>query len=420
MRGGIIALVFCVPLLLVAGGYAWTRDEPVSAEVSQWQQQVQLATGESRAYLYLSGLDAPVDQQPEALGAMRLQHYERWIESREDVTDVNFVAPVVPVITLPEGELFCSIEAAGCFETLLAQAGELAATDDKHRVLRERYQDLLALSDYRTLTSISLAEPIPPLIVMSKGQQLFNLHVLDLALNGQGAVAQASLQLELAQLRWYLARADNLVLKMLMGSLVSRNLEWQARLYRRGLTTQPAFPAPFNEAERSLLMPMQREFFGIAQMYEHLKDSVSGYERFAQQLFFRPQMTINAALAPYLRGAQLSQLAPDDFAVALDEQPPVQPEAGGLRNSVGNILLRVGTPEMPVYVGRIQDLEAKRRLLVVLATLPPGEFDEGHLQWSPAARNPYYPTRQAKPDGRGQLCFDGPLQAFRNGRCVPL
>lgn len=416
MRRGIITLVVCVPLLLVAASYAWMRDDPVSAEVSQWQQQVRSATDESHAYLYLSGLDAPADQQPEALGAIRLQHYERWYENRKDVTDVDFVAAAVPTITLPEGELFCAIEVVGCFDTLLVQATELAETDDKHRVLRERYEQLLTLDDYRTLTSISLAEPILPLIAMSKGQQLFHLHVLRMALNGESQGAQVSLEVELAKLRWHLVRADNLVLKMQIGSLVSRNLEWQARLYRKGLTSQPAFPPPFSEAERSLLMPMQREFFGIAHMYEHLKDSV----RVGQQLFFRPQMTINAALAPYLRGAQLSQLEPDDFAVALDEQPPVQPDAGGLRNSVGNLLLRVGTPEMLVYAGRIQDLEAKRRLLVVVATLLADEFDEGQLQWLPAASNPYYPTRQATLDGRGQLCFDGPLQAFRNGRCMPL
>ncbi|MGE8359700.1 hypothetical protein [Pseudomonas sp.] len=406
-------------LALVAAGSAWVRDEPLSTEVQQWQQQIQVATGESRAYLYLSGLDAPLDQQPDALGAARLQDYERWFAGR-GVTDADYTAPTVDRLPVPEGPLFCQIETPGCFEKLLAQAAQLPDINLAQSILRARYMHFLDLEDYRTLTSVSIAEPVPRLTYMYKGQQLFDLFVLQLALDGQGNLARSGLHWELSQLREQLIRADNLVLKMLLGVLVNRNLEWQVRLYRNGLIPPPVMPSPFSEEERSLLKPMQREFFGIAQMYAQLQDSVSGTEYLNLLLWFRPQMTINASLTPYSQAAALSRLEPQAFAAAM-EAPAATPFAvGGLRNRAGNILLAVAGPDMRLYAGRLQDLEAKRRLLAVLVQLPQGALDEQRLARLPEARNPYYPTRSAKPDGQGQLCFDGPQEAAFNGRCMPL
>ena len=417
-RTGLLGGVILVLALLVAGS-AWLRDEPLGAQVLNWQQQVQAATGESRAYLYLSGIDAPFDEQPEVLGEARLQHYERWHAGRA-VTDSDYSAPAVASLPFPEGRLFCRIEAPDCFEGLLTQAdlGSHIASD--WFVLQRRYWDFLNMGDYRTLTSVSLAEPVPRLTYVYAGQRVFDLLMLQMARDGQGDAAQRGLHEELRLLRQQLVRADNLVLKMLLGRLISDNLEWQARLYRQGLIPRPSVPRPFSMDERSLLRPMQREFYGIAQMYAQLPDSVSGREYLGLQLFFRPQMTINASLAPYARAVELSQLEPEAFAAALQEPAPGPASVGGIRNRAGNILLAIAGPDMRLYAGRLQDLEAKRRLLAVVVSLPAGPFAAERLADMPEARNPYHPTQLAEPDGRGQLCFDGPHEAGFNGRCMPL
>ncbi len=417
-RAGLLGAVILVLALLV-GGSAWLRDEPPGAQVQDWQQQVQAATGESRAYLFLNGIDAPFDEQPEALGKARLQHYERWYAGR-GVTDSDYSGPTVASLSLPEGRLFCRIEALGCFDSLLAQADLGSRIAPDWFALQRRYWDFLNMDDYRTLTSVSVAEPVPRLTYVYAGQQVLNLLMLQMARDGQGDVAQGGLREELRLLRQQLARADNLVLKMLLGVLVNRNLEWQVRLYRQGLIPRPSVPKPFSADERSLLKPMQREFYGIAQMYAQLPDSVSGREYLGLQLFFRPQMTINASLAPYARAVQLSQLEPEAFAAAMQEPALGPASVGGIRNRAGNILLTVAGPDMRRYAGRLHDLEAKRRLLAVVVSLPPGPFDAEQLANMPDARNPYHPTQLAEPDGRGQLCFDGPHEAGFNGRCMPL
>ncbi|MDH1280622.1 hypothetical protein N5C56_07875 [Pseudomonas chengduensis] len=417
-RDGLLGAVI-LALALLVGGSAWLRDEPPGAQVQDWQQQVQAATGESRAYLFLNGIDAPFDEQPEALGKARLQHYERWYAGR-GVTDSDYSGPTVASLSLPEGRLFCRIEALGCFDSLLAQADLGSRIAPDWFALQRRYWDFLNMDDYRTLTSVSVAEPVPRLTYVYAGQQVLNLLMLQMARDGQGDVAQGGLREELRLLRQQLARADNLVLKMLLGVLVNRNLEWQVRLYRQGLIPRPSVPKPFSADERSLLKPMQREFYGIAQMYAQLPDSVSGREYLGLQLFFRPQMTINASLAPYARAVQLSQLEPEAFAAAMQEPVPGPASVGGIRNRAGNILLTVAGPDMRRYAGRLHDLEAKRRLLAVVVSLPPGPFDAEQLANMPDARNPYHPTQLAEPDGRGQLCFDGPHEAGFNGRCMPL
>ncbi|MBP8885389.1 MAG: hypothetical protein KBG74_13745 [Pseudomonas sp.] len=417
-RDGLLGAVI-LALALLVGGSAWLRDEPPGAQVQDWQQQVQAATGESRAYLFLNGIDAPFDEQPEALGKARLQHYERWYAGR-GVTDSDYSGPTVASLSLPEGRLFCRIEALGCFDSLLAQADLGSRIAPDWFALQRRYWDFLNMDDYRTLTSVSVAEPVPRLTYVYAGQQVLNLLMLQMARDGQGDVAQGGLREELRLLRQQLARADNLVLKMLLGVLVNRNLEWQVRLYRQGLIPRPSVPKPFSADERSLLKPMQREFYGIAQMYAQLPDSVSGREYLGLQLFFRPQMTINASLAPYARAVQLSQLEPEAFAAAMQEPAPGPASVGGIRNRAGNILLTVAGPDMRRYAGRLHDLEAKRRLLAVVVSLPPGPFDAEQLANMPDARNPYHPTQLAEPDGRGQLCFDGPHEAGFNGRCMPL
>lgn len=417
-RDGLLGAVI-LALALLVGGSAWLRDEPLGTQVQDWQQQVQAATGESRAYLFLNGIDAPFDEQPEALGKARLQHYERWYAGR-GVTDSDYSGPTVASLSLPEGRLFCRIEALGCFDSLLAQADLGSRIAPDWFALQRRYWDFLNMDDYRTLTSVSVAEPVPRLTYVYAGQQVLNLLMLQMARDGQGDVAQGGLREELRLLRQQLARADNLVLKMLLGVLVNRNLEWQVRLYRQGLIPRPSVPKPFSADERSLLKPMQREFYGIAQMYAQLPDSVSGREYLGLQLFFRPQMTINASLAPYARAVQLSQLEPEAFAAAMQEPAPGPASVGGIRNRAGNILLTVAGPDMRRYAGRLHDLEAKRRLLAVVVSLPPGPFDAEQLAKMPDARNPYHPTQLAEPDGRGQLCFDGPHEAGFNGRCMPL
>jgi hypothetical protein len=393
-------------LALLAAAGAWLRDEAPTAEVRSWLTQVQGGARQSAAYLYLAGLDAPAEQAPQQLGALRLAAYQDWLTQRAADQPPPATGDVLP---LPEGDLLCPIETPGCFARLLAAAGQLQAFDDAHGLLRQRYEQFLALDDYRTLHEADISAPTLPLAYLLKGQQLFDLHVLRVAQQGDGQAAGQLLATELRGLRQHLRRADNLIVKISLARLVERNLQWQALLYRHGLLPAVGESAPVELAERSLLQPLQHEFAGVAQMFAGLRDDPQADwgERLQLRLWFKPQMTINAALPPYLRVAELSQLEPDAFVEALPQAAPMKSSIGW-RNRVGDILLSIGGPDLRLYAARLQDLEARRRLLLLIGALPPGPLEAAKLEALAGLDNPYFPGQPAVLDEQGRLCFVGP------------
>lgn len=403
-------------LALLAAAGAWLRDEAPTAEVRSWLTQVQGGARQSAAYLYLAGLDAPAEQAPQQLGALRLAAYQDWLTQRAADQPPPATRDVLP---LPEGDLLCPIETPGCFARLLAAAGQLQAFDDAHGLLRQRYEQFLALDDYRTLHGADISAPTLPLAYLLKGQQLFDLHVLHVAQQGDGQAAGQLLATELRGLRQHLRRADNLIVKISLARLVERNLQWQALLYRHGLLPAVGESAPVELAERSLLQPLQHEFAGVAQMFAGLRDDPQADwgERLQLRFWFKPQMTINAALPPYLRVAELSQLEPDAFVEALPHAAPMKSSIGW-RNRVGDILLSIGGPDLRLYAARLQDLEARRRLLLLTGALPPGPLEAAKLEALAGLDNPYFPGQPAVLDEQGRLCFVGPR--LQEGPCLLL
>ncbi|WP_417702813.1 hypothetical protein [Pseudomonas sp.] len=415
MRTGIVALLLGLPVLLVAGGYAWMRDEALSADAQTWLEQAQVDEGQSRAYVFLNGLDAGPGQSPEALGAERLQAYRAWRSSHGPM-DEGFAEPVVATLALPQGPLFCAVEKEGCLTTLLSGVSGWVETDEQ-RLLRERYWQFLQLDDYRNLLEASLIAPLPPHRYLVSGQQLLTLQLLKAAQVGEGEQVRARLDEELHLLRGQLRRADTLIAKMILARMVERNLFWQAVLHRKGSMPAPSSVPAFDEAERSLLMPLQHEFQGMALLFEALPKAQSSLgERLMLRWGLRPQMSTNASLTFYQPIAELSRRPPEVFVGELQQLPAAQWQRSW-RNPMGNVLLDIGAPDYRRYAVRLQDLEAYRRLLQGLSQLPQGTPSAEQLR---AFDNPYYPGQPAQLDEQGRLCFAGPMLEDDGARCLPL
>lgn len=420
------SLAWGLPLSAMAlGVFFWLRDEPPVPLVQDWLQQVQVHDGQpSAAYLFLAGLDAAPRTSPAVLGASRLAAYQDWLAAHGS-TAHDFRPARSTQLPLPTGPAFCSIDSAQCFDHLLQRQAELPALLSEHAALLGRYRHFLQLRDYRTLSSPGLAEPLPPLQYLIRGQQLLTLQVLQLALAGDGAAALALLQEDQAGVRQHLARADQLALKMTLVSLFNRNLEWLSRLYRRGLLTQPVTLPPLQPAERSLRLPLQREFAtGTALLQNLRQEDVAALLEEASMFFeYKPQMTINASLALYSRAVQLSELAPAAFQQALHQQPASQVPYTGLRNRVGNILLGISGANFVEQAGQVQDLDSKIRLAAFSLRLGQeavGPLRLGHLARTGGVGNPYVALQLPYVDGQQRLCFRGPLPQREGGRCVRL
>lgn len=415
--------LLCLTLLALAiasGAFFWLRDEPPSAEVQAWLQQAQARPAQSAAYLFLAGLDAPPRHSPAALGESRLRAYQGWLAEHGPAQ--GFTPAPQAQLALPAGAAFCTIEASACFASLRQRQQELPALLAEHAALLARYRHFLRLNDYRTLSSPGMAEPMPPLPYLMRGQQLLSLQALQQALSGNGPAALALLAEDQAGLRRQLARADHLVLKMGLVSMLNRNLEWQVRLYRQGWLPRPAPIAPLSQAERSLVAAMQREFLLGKVMLENLReDDIPALLEEASLLFeYKPQMTINASLGLYQAIGQGSEVTPAGFAQLLKLGSGPQVPYTGLRNRIGNILLSIANPDFVDFVGRVMDLDSKIKLASLSFQLAPGLVGTEQLAALADAGNPYEAAQRPFLDKQGRLCFEGPLPQKDFGRCVQL
>ncbi|MBC9248683.1 hypothetical protein A9179_00195 [Pseudomonas alcaligenes] len=412
--------------VVVVGLFFWLRDEPEAPQVRLWLDKVQARSTPNRAYLFLSGLDAAPRTSPLALGESRLREYQDWLASHEP-GEPRVSTPAAGGLPLPEGASFCLIEAARCFDSLLLQRAQLADLLTEHAALLSRYRYFLRLRGFRSSAVPGPGEPRLPLAYLVRGQQLMGLQALQLALRGDGSAALALLQEEQAGIRQKLVRVDQLELKMTLVSLLSRNLEWLVRLRRAGLLSPAAVElAPLSVEERSLRLPLQREFASTAAAWRELREeNVPLLLEEASLLFeYKPQQTINAGFSLYQPMIRLSELTPAQFQERLKQRSVARAVTyTGLRNRIGNALLDMTGTEFIEQVGHIQDLDSKLKLASFSLRLGPGVVDSAQVSsqaLSGGAGNPYVAMQLPYLDDQQRLCFHGPLPSQEGGRCVRL
>ncbi|WP_043312007.1 hypothetical protein [Pseudomonas sp. ML96] len=396
-------------LLLAALTWLWWQDEPLTPQAKVWLE-APAAPADSAAYYQLLGLDAPAGQEPEAVGRQLLQAHRQW-RAQHGFSDPLVAASGGERIELPSG--LCALGEPGCLHQLQGNSADLAALLRHHAELLQRYEHLLALSDYQTLSQPSMDEPLANFTSLERANRLRAVQALMLAEEARGAEALALLQQDVAMLRGWLARADNLILKMMLVRLLSDDLDAIAQLYRAGLVPRPEAQPALSEAERSLQGAMQREFAlvgsGLLTLLDNPQTAAEmGVLRWQLRWLYKPQMTVNDSLPAYQRVAANSRL--DTLAFVRSLAAPVRDEQSlwrRVRNPMGVILGQVALPDFNRYLARLHDLDAKLALFNALG------------QAAPEVDSPYRPGQRASWDAeRESYCFSGPLQDDKGLRCL--
>lgn len=243
-------------LVLGAGAWLWWQDEALNPQAQAWLEPP-AESADSAAYFQLLGLDAPAGQEPQAVGRQLLQAHRQW-RAQHDLSE-PMAAIASERIELPGAQL-CMLSEGDCVQRLREDRAVLAELLVRHGELLRRYETLLALQDYRSLSQPSMDEPLANFTTLDRANRLRAAQALALALDGRGDEALAALQQDVRLLRGWLARADNLILKMMLARQLGNDLDAIAALYRAGLVPAPAAQPALSEAERSLEAPMQREF----------------------------------------------------------------------------------------------------------------------------------------------------------------
>ena len=395
---------------LGAGAWLWAQDEPLAPQAAAWLQPP-APSPDSFAYYQLLGLDAPAGQDPLVVGRQLLDAHRQW-RAQHGFSE-PLVQPDDERIALPRPAL-CALGEPACLARLRQDRAALAALALQHAELLQRYDKLLALSDYRTLAAPSMDQPLANFTSLQQANRLRAAQALALALDGRGDQALALLQLDVYLLRGWLPRADNLILKMVLVRLLGSDLDAIAALYDAGLLPRPAALPALSEAERSLAAAMQHEFAlvgaGLLSLLDDPQTAAElGVARWQLRWLYKPQMTVNDSLPQYLQVAQRSHLAAPAWvqtlgAAAHHEVSPWR----RLRNPVGAILGDVAVPDFNRYLARLHDLDAKLALFNTLG------------QAVPEAHNPYQPGQRASWNGKRQAyCFNGPLADEQGLRCLP-
>ncbi|WP_137973979.1 hypothetical protein [Pseudomonas sp. F(2018)] len=394
-------------LVLGAGAWLWWQDEALNPQAKAWLEEP-AAPADSAAYYQLLGLDAPAGQDPQKVGRQLAQAHRQW---RAEHGPYDLMAPATEGahIELPGKEL-CALGEVDCLQQLRENREGLAALLNRHAELLRRYEDLLVLNDYRTLSPPRVDEPLANFTTLDRANRLRGAQALALAEDGRGAEALALLQQDVRLLRQWLARADNLILKMVLVRQLGNKLDAIAVLHRAGLVPRPAAQPALSEAERSLEAPMQREFALVGSgLLSLVNDPQSaGVPEWQLRLMYKPHMTVNDSLPDYLRAAANSRLDTAAFVRVL--RIPVRSKTSfwrRLRNPVGAILGDVAMPDFNLFLARLHDLDAKLTLFNALG------------QAVPKADNPYRPGQRALWNEKFQAyCFSGPLKD-KQGCCLP-
>lgn len=390
-------------------GWAWMLDEPLDPRAQAWLEPA--APAESAAYYQLLGMDAPAGQEPQAVGRQLLQAHQQWL-AKHALNKPQATADRAR-IELPGAEL-CRLGEGDCLQRLREDRAALGELLVRHGELLRRYETLLTLNDYRTLSQPSMHEPQVNFTTLDSANRVRAVQILALALDGRGGEALALLQQDVRLLRHWLARADDLLLKLMLVRQLANDLEAIAVLHRAGLVPGPAPQAMLSNAERSLDAPMQREFAKMSSELLSLLDNppkVAGIQvpRWRQHLTYKPQMTLNDMFTDYQRVAANSRLETVAFVRTVKMQSHSEPSLWRrARNPVGTILGSISMPDLNKYLASLHDLDAKLALFNSLG------------QSVPDAGNPYRPGHPASWNAKRQAyCFSGPLRDERGLRCLP-
>jgi len=388
---------------------------------------------ESEAFHYLFGLMAHASAQPAVVGKDLLRAYlEQEAKFTGRFQSFQFKGyPADKRLTLPEGEVYCHLREHNCFDTLLGNRDLISDELDRHTVLLDRYREFLSYDDFRTLTKPSVYAPMLEYQYLEKGNRLNGFLILRKISEGQGQAAIDILYADISRQRRLLKKADTLITKMVAVSLLANDLDLLANLHAAGYIKNPPELARLTLDERSLYLPMMREFAIIVSLHSDLHRNPEFFEEgdsapaWLMQVIFKPNMSINKAFPLYAAVHKLSLDAPADYAAGRASlEAFADAEAEGMlsiRNLAGDILTRVAMPDFTQYVSRMHDLDCKIKLLSIV--LAPGNderlFDGFTGADHTGISNPYDADEAPYLNHEtGKLCYSGPANDRNEVRCI--
>lgn len=409
-------------------GVLWAinaRDQAPSAQVQAFHaeraRRPALADADN-AFVYLSGMDAAKGEDPQQVGAARIER------------QASAAGPRTPALPGAERALrttrspavqqlasICSQDAKACAEALPISDATLTQWLASEGGWLERYRALIQHAGWRDSDAADIALVLPPYPYALDGQQLLLLQAWQRARARDAAAAQALLDSDLRFWRRVLRDSDLLVSKNIAAAAIRRHFVLGNLVLREQAIAAPAaWQVPFTAQERSL----RRALGGELRLAEHLSDSAlaslppaeTSLERVSNALqapFFKRQATLNLLAERYdaLAAASEAPLTQLPQQLARVRERDTGPGWTWAYNPFGRTLVYVGGFPQTYgdYLCKIADLEGLRRAALTAAELRARGQDSAGMSAALASaslRDPYTEGSLRWVDAQRAIGFD--------------
>jgi hypothetical protein len=332
---------------------------------------------ESKAYLYLLGMQAAIDEQPEAVGKAimaSIRKAEKKVIANPHLNqEYEFVdAPNekrLPLFVLGT----CEGDNCEYVDKLFSYPFDLETVTVEQSVLLKRYKKFIAMRDYHTLALPLVESPFPHFQYVMAGNTLVSLEAIKKAKNGNIKGAKKILLDDISSMRVQLQQADMIVAKMIYTSGISRTLDVLSMLIQkydsRAETNIPALSIE----ERSLVKAMNYEYAVAHNMFKSLDKAPNLLSKDGQlpewmvRALFKPNMTLNATFPVLRQAGQDSLLSSKAFAQKVANNQPIIKTKSNIRNYAGTVLGKIEGPNYNQYISRLFNLDAKIHLFNKMA-----------------------------------------------------
>ncbi len=338
--------------------------------------------GSDAAFEYLLGIHVSSEIDPADAGKQIMQQWNRLSELEKETFSHHEFLPSLPS---PIDEAFCDFSQEPCLDLTISHPKQAQQLLEKHAVILDRYRAFMKFSSYRTAISPHLYEPVPSYVFLVQGNRLQIIETL-LNLDNEGVSLIYS---NIQALRLMLTDMDNLIGKVVMAKMMEENIALLSDLIARqqdvvqveGLNAGKLHLSPIPEltvAERSLYMPIAREFVLVANGYKALaKDQYLFAQRalgsrdieqgskvpmWFIRAIFKENMSINALCQHFLPIAERSLLSEDEFNHRMSQSTQESPNAQDnsvlsmVRNPIGNLLNDISGSDLNEYIERLHQL----------------------------------------------------------------
>jgi hypothetical protein len=321
-----------------------------------------------------------------------------------------------------------------------AESFEKAAIDwrptETEALALQRYRTLLAYRAWRDVT-FDVYAPIPPFGDVIHAQRLYQLSMLQLAMQGNIDAVREGLSEEIAYWRGAQRNAETLIAKMISLAALRNHFFYSSLVLRRLPADQilravpPEWLREFSDDERSMHLVVAGEWKWNDELFREGLDGgflfglvePTFFERSLFNLgrpFFKPQDTLNALAERHMRFA-------DQFAVpmiryvsakqTLEAHDRDHPHPISIYNPMGDwVLSQSGSSDYSGYAFRAANPEGMRRAALLVVQLRSRGIAAGHAGSEvahAAMRDPYTDAPFEWDAKRASVIFNAPEEGTR-------